>query len=63
MAVESKHVVVQNCVRQADVVAALRDQDVGVVVQVDHHGLGLLRVFLQDVQSISGFVVFEVVEF
>ena len=61
--VEGQHIVVQNSVYQADVVAAFGDQNVGILHQVDHDGLDLLWMLLEHVQHILGGVVLEMLEF
>jgi hypothetical protein len=60
--VESQHVVVENCMNETNIVTALSDEDVRVVVEVDHHRLCFLRKLLEDVDNISSIVVFEMVE-
>lgn len=63
MIVEGQHVIVENGMDETDVVASFRDEDVGVVVQVDQHRLGLLGILGQDVESVFGAVVFEMLKF
>ena len=48
---------------ERDVVAALGDENVGVLLKVDHDGLKLLRVSLQNVQHVLGRVVLEMLKF